>query len=435
VKARRLKILFLANRIPFPIRDGQTRRTYHILKGLAETHDVHLLSLHEIPEETRPETIEHLRTFCKTVDMVPAPSKRPSVGMIVRLLRSLVSRDPYTIWRHYSREYAKRVRAAAEATRFDVVHCDILPIAYAIRGIEARFCTFTDHDVSYLKARRMAEQQRNPGLRLFLRYEALKLKRLERWVFRHIDLGVVVSDMDREMLEPLAPACPLAVVENGVDVEQFTPDPSAVEPGTLLWLGGFNYYSNYEAVRYFLEDVYPSIKRSGETVKLYLVGSHVPERLKKLVGDDPSIVLTGYVDDPVPYLQRAAVFLAPILSGSGTKLKVLEAMAAGKPIVSTSIGVEGIAGRDGEHYVVADTAEDFSTRVVDLLRDPRRRERLAANARKLAEETYDWRIICDKTSKLYESGLKAVESGAVKRGPHTPVVNRERSLNEVTGAR
>jgi glycosyltransferase involved in cell wall biosynthesis len=334
--------------------------------------------------------------------MLPAPSKRPGFAMAVRLLRSLVSRDPYTIWRHYSPAYAARVRAVVNATVFDVVHCDILPMAYAIRNLDTPFSSLTDHDVSYLKAERLARQHRNHAVRLFMQYEGLKLKRLERHVCNEVDLVVTVSDVDRQLLAALSPEGRFAVVENGVDVGAFRPDPAALEPNALVWMGGFHHYPNYEAIRFFLEDIYPAIKRAHQGVRLYIVGGDVPDRLSKLVADDPSVVVTGFVDDPIPYIQRAAVFIAPILSGGGTKLKVLEAMAAGKAIVSTSVGVEGIDGRDGEHFVVADRPEVFTERVVLLLTDRLYRERLGTNARTVAREKYDWAAITEKMSELYE---------------------------------
>jgi glycosyltransferase involved in cell wall biosynthesis len=238
-------------------------------------------------------------------------------------------------------------------------------------------------------------------VRLFLEYEAFKLKRLERRLDRHADLVIAVSDVDRDALADLCPGGRFAVVENGVDVEAFVPDQAVVEPDTLVWLGGFHHYANYEAVRFFLERVYPGIKRAREHVKLFIVGPGAPDRLTRLIAGDPSVALTGYVEDPVPFIQRASVFVAPILSGGGTKLKVLEAMAAGKAIVSTSLGVEGIGGRDGEHYLVADSPDLFAARVVELLADPDLRRRLGGKARQVAEDQYDWRAICGKMSALY----------------------------------
>ncbi len=415
---RRLRILFLTNRSPFPIKDGQSRRTFNILKGLAVRHDVHLLSLYESVDEVAPESVRHLKSFCEQVEMLPAPRKTVSFGMAVRLLRSLFSKDPYTVWRHYSRPYAERVRMLLDATPFDVVHCDILPLAYCIRDLHGPFRTLTDHDVSYLKAQRLAAQARNPALKIFLYLEALKLKRLESSIFSELDLGIAVSDVDRQRLERLCPGTPFAVVENGVDVLAFVPKPDAVEPNALVWVGGFHHFPNCEAIRYFLERIYPRIKRENAAVKFYVVGSGAPDWLRNLASGDPSVFLTGYVDDPLAFIQRAAVFVAPILSGGGTKLKVLEAMAVGKAIVSTTIGVEGIQGKDEEHFIVADSPEVFSSSVVSLLTDQARRERLGANARRRAMEKYDWEAICETISGIYQRGRRnaAVSAGAGRRG-------------------
>lgn len=402
----RLKILFLTNRCPYPIKDGQTRRTYNILKGLALRHEVHLLSLYESPDEASCENVKHLKGFCERVEMLPAPSKNLSFTMLTRLLRSLFSIDPYTVWRHYSREYASQVQVWGNSTSYDVVHCDILPLVYSVRGLKESFRTLTDHDVSYVKTKRLATQARNPALKVFLYFEALKLKWLESRIFSKLELGIVVSELDRQHLKRLCPGGRFTVVENGVDVRTFIPDPDAVEPNALAWLGGFHHSPNCEAVKFFVEAIYPSIKQQMAEVRLYVVGGGVPDWLKKMTKGDSSIILTGYVDDPLPYIQQAAVFVAPILSGGGTKLKVLEAMAVGKAIVSTSIGVEGIDGNDQEHFMVADDPSVFADRAVSLLRDPVLRESIGANARRRAMEQYDWETIQEAISKLYLTAKK-----------------------------
>jgi glycosyltransferase involved in cell wall biosynthesis len=402
--SERLKILFLTNRSPCPIKDGQSRRTYNILKGLASRHDVYLLSLIESAEEILPDNVANLKGFCKEVDMLPGPPKTLCLGMIARLLRSLLSKDPYTVWRHYSRPYSNRVRTLLNTTPFDVVHCDILPLAYCIRRLHGPLRTLTDHDVSWLKAKRLAAQARNPVRKLFLYLEALKLRRLESAIFSKLNLGIAVSELDRQHLERLCPEGRFVVVENGVDVRAFVPGPNTVEPDTLIWVGGFNHYPNCEAVQYFLENIFPRIRQEKAGTKLYVVGGGIPEWLKELAAENPSIVLTGYVDDPVPYIQRGAVFVAPILSGGGTKLKILEAMAAGKAIVSTSIGVEGIVGEDGKHFVVADGPEAFASAVISLLNDGDLRKRLGASARRRAMEKYDWEAICEAMSRIYQDG-------------------------------
>jgi glycosyltransferase involved in cell wall biosynthesis len=340
--------------------------------------------------------------------------------MMARLARSLFSKDPYTVWRHYSRTYAQRVKAWLDRVSFDIVHCDILPLAYCVRDLHGPFRALTDHDVSYLKAKRLAGQARNPLLKLFLHLESLKLKRLESTVFEKLDLGIAVSEVDRQHLERLCPLGRFAVAENGVDVRAFVPDPGALEPDALVWVGGFRQQANCDAVRFFLEKIYPRVKRERDATKLYIVGDGIPDWLRAFAAADTSIVLTGFVDDPLPYVQRSAVFIAPILSGGGTKLKILEAMAVGKAIVSTAIGVEGIRGNHNEHFLVADTPEAFSSCVIGLLNDSTLRARLGNNARGRAMETYDWEPICEALSRTYQDARKAASDKQVTP-PLSPV--------------
>jgi glycosyltransferase involved in cell wall biosynthesis len=395
------KILFLTNRSPYPVRDGQTRRTYNILRGLAAANEVYLLSLCEDPQEQDPENIRHLESFCKSVELYQAPSKKLSAGMIVRLLRSMVSLEPYTVWRHYSSPYLKAIRRITQRFPFDLIHCDILCLAYALPFIKDFTCVLTDHDVSYLKALRMTRERRNPLVRWLLYLDVLKLKRLESRVFGEVDLGIAVSESDKAHLKTICPDGKFEVVENGVDTSEFKPAQEQPEPSTLVWVGGFNHVSNREAMHYFLDKIYPGIKSEVKDVRLNIIGAAMTEKLKRHAAEDPSIKLLGFVQNPVPVIQKAAVFIAPLLSGGGTKLKVLEALAVGKAVVSTGIGVEGIEGQDRRHFLVADDPDEFAKKVIEVLKDRPLRNYLGVNARKLAEEKYDWKSIVQKTDHIY----------------------------------
>jgi len=398
---KRLKILFLTNRIPFPIKDGQSRRTYNILKGLATTHDVYLLSYYDPVDGLDEKSILHLKTFCKNVEMHPGPSKKLGLSMILRLMGSLISLDPYTFWRHYSLSYLKRIDELTKTGEFDLIHCDILPLAFTIRNNKHLPCIVTDHDVSYLKALRMGRQARNPFLKLLLYLEAFKLKRLESKVFKQADMGIAVSEVDKKVLKELCPEGNLEVIENGVDTDEFKPTYEEIDKDSLVWVGGFENYPNREGVYYFLDKIYPLIKKQARHVKIMLVGGGATQRLKQFSNSDPSINIIGYVNDPLPYIQNAAVFIVPILSGSGTRLKLLEAMAVGKAIVTTSIGCEGIEGTDKEHYLVADQPVQFAEKVATILNNRALGEYLGRNARKLAEEKYDWKCIFEKMDVIY----------------------------------
>ena len=400
---RKLKILFLANRSPYPIIDGQTRRTYHILKGLAEKHDVYFLSLYERPEEIKLNNIRHLESFCKNVEMLPAPSKRIGFSMLWRLLVSLFSLDPYTIWRHYSKLYVKRIQEVRKKFEFDLIHCDILPISYVARNIKDQVFTLTDHDVSYLKSFRIARNSHNIFLKLFLYLETVKLKRLESNIFKNISLGITVSELDKKHLKKLCPKAIFEVIENGVDTNMFHPSVGKIQECMLVWLGGFSHQPNKEAVYHFIDNIYPLIKKHIKNVELHLIGGDVTQRLIRSAKHDSSIKTIGFVDDPSLYLAKGTVFVAPILSGSGTRLKIMEAMAMGKAIVTTSIGCEGIEGINKKHYMISDTPNEFAENVIKIINDRDFLKYIGNNARSLVLEKYDWEIICNKINILYRN--------------------------------
>ncbi|TAK05934.1 MAG: glycosyltransferase, partial [Candidatus Manganitrophaceae bacterium] len=379
--SQRLKILFLTNRSPLPITDGQSRRTYNILKGLAERHEVYLLSLQNPDEPLDEKSLLGLKSICAHVELHPGPSKKVGFSMAVRLLGSLFSLDPYTIWRHYSRSYLDRIHALVDTFQFDLVHCDILPLAYTMRSVHGVPKVFTDHDVSYLKAFRMAQQSGNPFFKLFLSLEAIKVKRLESRIFKEVDIGIAVSEVDKKALMALCPEGKIEVVENGVDTKEFKPVSQEVVENSLVWVGGFDNYPNREGIYFFLEEVYPLIRENVPGVRIDLVGGGVTPRLREIASADPSIHIAGYVNDPLPYIQKAALFIVPILSGSGTRLKLLEAMAAGKAIVTTRVGCEGIEGVNRKHYLIADESSDFAKYVAEILKDANLRLHLGAHAR------------------------------------------------------
>ena len=395
-----LKILFLTNRIPYPINDGQSRRTYNILKGLSENNKVYLLSLSEEPEEIESANIRHMESICHKVETIPFPHKKINRQMLWRLLRSLISLEPYTIWRHFSKLYLTRIHELIKEIKFDIVHCDILPLAYTIKNIKKVPCTLTDHDISYLKALRMARICHNLPLKLFLFLEAFKLKKYESIIFKHADIGIVVSEHDKKHLQRLCPIARFEVIENGVDTNLFKTIYKP-ENKTLLWVGGFKDFSNEEALFFFLNRIYPLIKKNIKNIKLNLIGGGASRRLLHFAKVDSSINFTGFVDNILPYFEEGAVFIVPILSGSGTRLKVLEAMAAGLAIVSTGVGVEGIDGKDKTQFLIADSPKLFANSVTKLILNPDLRFLLGNNARETAVNSYDWKVVNQKLSNLY----------------------------------
>lgn len=399
---KKLRILFLSNRSLLPIKDGHTRRSYNVLKGLASKCDVHYVSLIESVDEISEINVNQLKGLCSKIDLIPSPRKQLCFSMLLRLVVSVFTTEPYTIWRHYSRKYQKLVNKLIETGVYDLVHCDNLPISYTCRHNRSIFRSITDHDVSYLKCARMAGESKNILIKMLLYYESVKMKYLEKKMLTQFDLTITVSETDKSQLNKLNPNSNMIVIENGVDTSEFVPSNDIQSDGnTLLWVGGLNTIPNECGMHYFLTNIYNNIKERVPNVTLTIIGDNISTRLSRIICFDSTIKYVGYVDNPLPYIQKSTVFIAPILSGSGTKLKLLEAMSVGKAIVTTGVGCEGIEGSDGTHYVVADTQREFTDAIIILLNDAVKRNLLGNNARKLAVEKYDWSVILDKLTNKY----------------------------------
>lgn len=247
--------------------------------------------------------------------------------------------------------------------------------------------------------------------RRFLAREATKLKQLETAASPRFGINIVMSPQDGNILRQMAPDVRLAVVPNGVDTGYFQPDGGEAEIPALIYAGGMNMFANRDAVMHFLGSVWPAIRQQIPGVRFFAVGQDPPAELRDMAGEDSGIDVTGYVSDIRPYARQAAVYVVPLRVGGGTRLKVLDAMALGKALVSTSIGCEGLDVTPGEHLLVADTPEDFASSVVSLLRDPARRRQLGAAARRLVMERYAWEIVGDRLLDAYDQAVAARGAG------------------------
>jgi hypothetical protein len=241
--------------------------------------------------------------------------------------------------------------------------------------------------------------------RWFLQREAIKLRDYEVEVSPRYDVNIFMSVPDRDLLMDHVGGIRAAVVPNGVDVEYFAPDGSGGMETSLIYTGGMNMFANRDAVMSFLSEVWPAVRAAVPGVRFYAVGQDPPRELTTLTERDPGIVVTGYVDDIRPLVRKAAVYVVPLRVGGGTRLKVLDAMASGKAIVSTSIGCEGIDVVPGRHLLVADTPEAFAQTTVELLQDEARRVTLGRAARALVQEKYAWPVVGGQLMDAYREAI------------------------------
>lgn len=408
-----MNVLFLSQIVPYPPHGGVLQRGYHLLRELGRGARVHLLAFvhpDALPTAaTLAESRTALQKFCERVEYFPLWPKASPVHRVVALAAGACSSSPFSVLAHRSRAYRRRVSEVLAADRIDLLHVDTIALSQFVPRSHAVATALTHHNIeSQLMSRRAHVETRWLAKR-YLRREAKKLGSYEANAAPAFDVNIVVSKHDEETLVRMAPGARTAVVPNGVDIEYFTPDPEREGPA-LIYTGGMNMFANRDAVMYFVTDIWPLIRKQEPAVRFYAVGQDPPKELLDMASADPHVVVTGYVPDIRPLVLKSAVYVVPLRVGGGTRLKVLDAMAMGKALVSTSIGCEGIDVCPGEHLAVADSPEEFAAETLDLLRDKERRLRLGRAARVLVESRYSWPIIGRSLLGAYRMALSNREA-------------------------
>jgi sugar transferase (PEP-CTERM/EpsH1 system associated) len=379
--------VILANRLPWPLDDGWKVRTFHIVRGVAADARVTLVVFHPgADRETAASAREALGPGVRLITVDPPVSYRPGA-----VLRGLLTRHPVHIWNQESAELRHRLESlmmtdppdlfVAEST-FVARYLDLVPTSVP-RVIDT-------HNVDSVTFSRYVSALRFGPRRAYATITARKLAAFEKATYRDASGVWVCSDIERDLVRGLAPSTPVWTVPNGVDTGYFQPDDSPPAADRVLFFGRLDYYPNIDGLEFFVRDILPVLKRRRPGIELHIVGSGSTAGIESFVAADPAVRVIGRVADLRGALRSASVVVVPLRVGGGTRLKVLEALSMARPVVSTTIGAEGIDVRSGEHLVLADRADTFATSVADLLDDPAAALAMGRNGRQLVTARYDW---------------------------------------------
>jgi polysaccharide biosynthesis protein PslH len=381
----RARILYITHTSPVPAKIGPARRHYHVLAQLCRFYDVHLLFL-----GSSHEADAFAREFDERVTGFTYATRAARGGRKVarKLLRTLTAR------------------------------CDFLPVLEPdFRSCCASVTRTQTFSGILLSTVLLGGLPLPDGIPLIgdthnVEFDVLRraTRREEQRCARSVDLLLATSDRDRALFEAELGVSDVAVVPNGIDLLEFSPAPAPAIANTIVFSGLMSYYPNQQAVRWFLQAVFPSVRRMVPTAKLIVAGAAPPRWLCNLADDH--VEVTGWVTDIRPYLRRAAVVIAPLRIGGGTRVKILEAQAIGRPVVSTSLGAEGLGLHDADSVLIADDAVTFAARVVDVLTDPGLAAALARNGRQHVVRHFDWDLIGERLSGLLHERI-----GLVPRAP------------------
>jgi len=378
-----------------------------LMRGLAAAnHEVSILSFTSTDQWTQ-ESADATRLFCKKVTTLSDLDAR-SLSEKRRLqMRSLLSLNSYEHLQVKRRaDFQRQIDEHLAAEDYDVVQVEFANMAayqYSRRG-KKPLLVLDQHNIEYDLQRRTAGSAEGKFRKVYNSLNWRKLGREEKAAWRRFDGVVLTSARDAQLLTEVSPATLSAVVPNGVNVEQFQPAPVAPEADQLLFFGANNYFPNHDALLYFIDEILPLVIARRPNVKLSIVGPGAQPAV--LARQSRHVEIVGFVDDVMPHLDRASVVVVPLRIGGGTRLKIVEAMAKSKAIISTRIGAEGIDVTHDKNALLADTPADFADQVVRALTQPELARKLGEQARILAEERYAWTAVVGELVRFYDQ-LKA----------------------------
>lgn len=388
-----MKILMLSPWLPYPPNWGFAKRVFHVLEVLGRRHEVTLVA-YRGPDDD--DNVRVLEGHCAAVHTVPAPAF--AAGKRLAQLASVVSPRSFQRRIIHSPLMQHRLDALTAGAPFDIIHVETSQLA-CYRFDRRSLLVVDEHNIEYELYYRMYQSEGTLARRWFNWLEYAKFKREEIASWRDCDGCVMTSQREATLVGEIVPDLPVAVVPNAVDTEFFAPSSAAVDPDTIVLTGLMKYRPNVDGALFFVQDILPRILRQRPDATFYIVGGDAPAEITRLASRH--VIVTGRVEDVRPYVHKAAVFAVPLRMGSGTRLKVLEGLAMGKPMVSTTLGCEGIELEHGRHLLIADGAEAFADGVVELMNRPELARRLSEEGRALMLRQYRWEHAVEALETFY----------------------------------
>jgi sugar transferase (PEP-CTERM/EpsH1 system associated) len=409
-----MNVLWLNSGLLLPLDKGGKLRTWHLMRHLARRHDITYVSFADA--DGPPSMREGMREVCSRLATVPRtdPAKG-TARFYLDAARYVVHPTPYAVAKYRSSAYQELIATFLAGRPFDVIVCDFLP---PVVNMPERFpcpAVLFTHNVESEIWRRHADTAGDPVSRTLLKAQWRRMLAFERQALSRFDLVLAVSDADRRTFERIYPGAlrsPAHVVQTGVDTGYFVPQTGSPGRAHLVFTGSMDWLANEDAMVYFVSDILPRIRQAEPGTTLSIVG-RAPTPAVVRLAQQHGVAVTGRVEDVRPHIAEAAVYVVPLRIGGGTRLKIFEAMAMAKAVVSTSIGAEGLPVTHGRDILMADTPAQFADTVVGLIRDQPARRRIETAARQLVVERYDWSVVAqDLEDALLRIGTASREAVA-----------------------
>ena len=400
-----MRILVVATRSPYPLIEGRALRTYNLLRETARKHEVCLCTYVQSVAEV--EGLSQLRAFCHEVHAVPLYMDGKTYSLVADLAADLFSPAPVMALKYRTSKMTALIKAAIARFKPDVVHLDMLHLGELLPHLQGLPVVLVEHNAEAALLTRRVENESSFFRKRYLGRQVNKLAAYESRICGSVSEIVAVSDVDAGIIGRMAPLTPVTVVPNGVDTEFFTPGKWPVVPCSMVYVGGLSWFPNLDAIDFFSREILPHLAKDVGDAQLTVVGQIPSQRTLDPWRGQDKVRFAGLVDDIRPIVGGAAVYVVPLRIGGGTRLKILDAMAMGKAVVTTSVGCEGLEVENGRDLLIADGAEEFAAAVLRVMRDPQLAARLGAAGRACVERRYQWSAIGERMEAVYARAVKS----------------------------
>ena len=394
-----MRLLMLANVMPYPAHGGVHLRVLNLLQRVARRHEV-TLGCHSWSDEEEAEVADRVAWLAQQgIRTVTGQARAANRKHLIPSLRHLFAGQPPELAQYQS----TALQALVTQGQFDVLQVEetmLTPYLAWLPAGSAAMTVLTLHNVHFVQEQRIAALEPRAVGRWWRTMNARLMHHYEPSMAARFDRVITVTESDRRLMLGLDPGLTIDVVPNGVDTLALQPLPPPPSARAIVFVGSLAYRPCTDAAVWLVEAILPILRQRIPELELWIVGKAPPPEVLALAGN--GVHVTGHVAEVTPYYLRSAVAVVPLRAGGGSRLKILEAMALGRPVVSTTVGAEGIAARDGEEIVLADDAETFAAAVAALLADGNRARAIAAKARRFVEAHHDWDLIADQQMAIYD---------------------------------
>lgn len=395
-----MRVLIIDEWVPLPLHSGKKIRTFNLVKRLAIKHEILYLAYVNLPTD-KEKVLDMGRAGIRVVPVQDTRTPKWTLPFYLELILNVFSSKPFSTIYHIKDAFRKRFLEVLCSEKPDLVVCEWTNLAPFLEQVKDIPTLIVAHNVESNIWKRLAENASNPFMKLLGWQQAKRIELLEKEWYPKVNHCIAVSEEDARVIRSYG--ANVSVVENGVDTEYYEGEFSGPSKGDIMFVASFDVFTNQDAVDFFVQKVFPLIVTVRPDASFWIVGKDPPDKIREYAKTDARIHVTGTVTDTRDYLSRSAICVVPIRIGGGSRLKILEAMAMKRPVISTSVGAEGLKISPGEDILIADTPQDLADKVLWLLSHEKDQAYLAEAGRQLAVREYDWKSLAAKQDNVWQS--------------------------------